>query len=224
MNTIKMECRKTIYSYPEYYWIIDGKPIVEYLDEMVKSGLCPQMEPFGSVLGLLPAWTGELLYAAENHFVWEMIDSPETLNVPILVCEDDCDLSCIVILARIKKNQKTVGWEKLGFLSHENEDFDLEKRSGIMCLEAYTDEDWEKYGDNIACERYDSREHWAWVSAHWDEELIRRRRNYTKPYMQKAENVIWFAEPHWCFDRAEYDGVVEAYRGIYQRNLSESKE
>ena len=81
-----------------------------------------------------------------------MVDSPETLNVPILVCEDDCDLSCIVILARIRKTGNLVFWEKLGRLTHENEDFNLEKRSGILCLEAYTDEDWEQYGDNIACE------------------------------------------------------------------------
>ena len=103
----------------------------QYLDEWVRAGGCPDLEPFGSLTGLLPAWTGELIWKADNRFIWEMIDSPETLNVPILVCEDDCDLSCIVIMARIRKTENLVFWEKLGRLTHENEDFNLEKRSGI---------------------------------------------------------------------------------------------
>ena len=57
----------------------------------------------------------------------------------------------------------------------------MEEQSGILCLEAYSDQDWEEYGDNIACEQFDSPEYRKWVSEHWDEELIRRRRNYTKP-------------------------------------------
>ena len=152
LHTIRMDLIRSAYDYKEYYWIIDGKAIVTYLDEWVRAGGCPDLEPFGSLTGLLPAWTGELVWKADNRFIWEMIDSPETLNVPILVCEDDCDLSCIVILARIRKTENLVFWEKLGRLTHENEDFNLEKRSGILCLEAYTDEDWEQYGDNIACE------------------------------------------------------------------------
>ena len=40
----------------------------------------------------------------------------------------------------------------MGYVIHDNEEFEEEKRSGILCLEAYSDEDWEKYGDNIALE------------------------------------------------------------------------
>lgn len=187
LNTIRMDLIRTAYDYKEYYWIIDGKAIVTYLDEWVHAGGCPDLEPFGSLTGLLPAWTGELIWKADNRFIWEMIDSPETLNVPILVCEDDCDLSCIVIMARIRKTENLVFWEKLGRLTHENEDFNLEKRSGILCLEAYTDEDWKQYGDNIACEPCDS-----------------------------AEYRQWIAEPGWCFERAAYDRMVEAFRDVYK--------
>lgn len=216
LHTIRMDLIRTAYDYKEYYWIIDGKAIVTYLDEWVRAGGCPDLEPFGSLTGLLPAWTGELVWKADNRFIWEMIDSPETLNVPILVCEDDCDLSCIVILVRIRKTENLVIWEKLGRLTHENEDFNLEKRSGILCLEAYTDEDWEQYGDNIACEPCDSAEYRQWISSHWDEELIRRRRNYTKPYMQNEAHIQWIAEPGWCFERAAYDRMVEAFRDVYK--------
>ena len=102
MNRIHMELVQTIYDYGEYYWMIDGRPIVRYLNEAVSAGACPRLEVFGSLEGLLPAWTGELVWKAENRFIWEMVDSVEDLNVPVLVCEDDCDLSCIVIMAKIR--------------------------------------------------------------------------------------------------------------------------
>ena len=143
MNTIDVQPVTTLYGYSESYWLIDGKPIVRYLDEYVRDGKCPALERFGSLLGLLPAWSGELEWAAENRFIWEMIDSPGTLNVPILVCEDDCDLSCIVILARIRKTEDFIFWDKIGLLLHENEDFDLEQRAGIANLDSYSEEDWE---------------------------------------------------------------------------------
>lgn len=223
MNKIQAEYTKTAYDYEELYWLIDGKAVVYYLDEAVKSGKCPELGPFGSLQGLLPAWTGELARKAENQFIWELIDDPDTLNVPILVCEDDCDLSCIVILARIHKDEDTVCWEKLGLLCHENEDAKQEQQSGIMNFEAYTEEDWEKYGDNIACEPYGSPEFLQWVSDHWDEELLRRKRSYTKPYMQKDDNMIWITEPRWTFERGEYDRMVETYRKVYADRMESVK-
>lgn len=108
MNRIHMELVQTIYDYGEYYWMIDGRPIVRYLNEAVSAGACPRLEVFGSLEGLLPAWTGELVWKAENRFIWELVDSSEDLNVPVLVCEDDCDLSCIVIMAKIRKEPDTV--------------------------------------------------------------------------------------------------------------------
>lgn len=38
----------------------------------------------------------------------------------LLVCEDDCDFSCIVILVRIRKTADFVYWEKLGLLNHDH--------------------------------------------------------------------------------------------------------
>ena len=67
-----------------------------------------------------------------------------------------------------------------------------------------------------ACEPCDSAEYRQWISSHWDEELIRRRRNYTKPYMQNEAHIQWIAEPGWCFERAAYDRMVEAFRDVYK--------
>ena len=116
MNKIKISYVKTIYNYPEYYWTIDDKLIVEYLDFYIKKGLCPKLESMGTMMGLMNAWTGQLLWKPDNDFIWELIDCKQDINLPILVCEDDCDLSCIVIMVSIHKTDKFVYWDKIRFI------------------------------------------------------------------------------------------------------------
>ncbi len=216
MNEIKVKYIKNCHDYLEYYWVIDKKPIVDYLDEYIADGLCRTLSSFGTMGGLLPAWTGDLEEKSENDFIWELIDSPEQkINLPILVCEDDCDLSCIIILVQLRKTKEYVYWDKIGVLQRDNWDNEKEMRSGILCLEAYTDEDWERYGDNIATEQYNSREYWNWVSENWYEENIRRLRNYMKPYLQTDGNIEWMKTVNWQFDKEEYMNMVEEYRTLY---------
>lgn len=121
------------------------------------------------------------------------------------------DLSCIVIIARIRKENNHVYWDKIGLLKHESEDFNIEKNSGILLIETYTDDDWNNYGDNIALAKVDSKEWRDWISKNWYEELLRRRRNYTKPYMQKDENINWIENVSWCFNEKDYQTCVDWY-------------
>lgn len=214
MNHIEVKSIKTQYDYSEDYCIIDGKPITLYLDEFVRNDTSCSLSDFCSLCGLLPAWSGKLLSQWENDFVWELIDSEEELNVPVLVCEDDCDLSCIVIMVHIRKAGDKVYWDRIGSLNHTNIDAQKERESGILCLEAYTDEDWEKYGDNIATEKYNSPEYWKWVDENPYEEYIRRLRNYTRLYMQKEENIEWIQQLNWVFDVKAYEAVIEYYRKL----------
>ena len=160
MNTLEAKLVKTCYGYDEFYWVIDGHPITAYLEQHRPESL----SAFGSLSGLLPAWSGQLIWQWENDLIWEMVLSEEELNVPILVCEDDCDLSCIVITAHIRKTESMVYWDRIGRLDHSHFDLLKYNQSGILCLETYTDEDWENYGSSIALEPYGSAEYWKWVS------------------------------------------------------------
>lgn len=207
MNHIEVKQIKTCYDYQEHYWVIDGTPITFYLDRHRPDG-------YSSLLGLMPAWNGELLSQWENDFVWEMVDSQEELNVPILVCEDDQDLSCIVIVAHIRKERAVVHWDKIGVLDHSNFVLQEYNKSGILCLEAYTDQDWELYGSNIALEEYGSSDYWKWVGENCYEEQIRRLRNYMKPYMQTETNIEWFLTPRWTFKIDDYRETIEIYRSL----------
>ena len=49
--------------------------------------------------------------------------------------------------------------------------------------------------------------------------MIRRRRNYTKPYMQREENITWICSPLWQFERKEYERMVEDYRKVYEDRM-----
>lgn len=217
MNTITAKYFQTPYHYLELYCVIDHHAIVEYLNDYIKDGLCPQLEIFNNMSGLLPAWSGKLISQIDNKFIWELIDSHEELNVPILVCEDDCDFNCIVIVVHIRKTNQYVYWDKIGLLNQEHRDFHQETLSGILYLESYTDEDWLKYGDNIALENIDSQKFKDWISQNWNEEYIRRLRNYLKPYMQNNDNIIWIKDTHWKFPSKDYQNMVEAYRNLLRR-------
>lgn len=210
-NHINIKKATTIYGHKYFIWDIDGKSLPEYLqswasdfpdDRRVKG-----MAPFSD---LWPAWTKSLDWEGDVRFVWKVIELDKAV-LPLLLCPDDGDFCCIVVVAEAEKTEDFVYWRKVGFVLHDREDFAEEKRSGILKLEAYSDEDWEKYGDNIALEEVNSPAWCQWISENWAEELYRRRMNYTLPYYQAEGNVFWLKETDWAFDRCEYESMVEEY-------------
>ena len=173
-----------------------------------------------SATGLIFAWTGELEFFSDNLFIWELINSNEDiLNIPILVCEEDCNFDCIVIMIKLKKTKDYIYWLNIGVLDNSNYSFIDEALSGILNLESYTDEDWEKYGDNIALCEYDTKEYWDWVSQNWNEESLRRRRNYIKPYMQNENNIKWLKDINWKFDTFNYNNVIKKIKKEFNKNI-----
>lgn len=212
MNKISVESYETPFGYKEYYITIDQKPIYRYIDEYTAAGLCDRLKEYGSALGMYPAWGKDLDWEGDRRFIWELIISDEPMNLPILVCEEDPDFSCIVIIVKVRKDDKHVYWDRIGLLDHKNENFETEKRSGIVCLDKYSEDDWEKYGDNIALAKVNSPEWDKWISENWEEELLRRRRNYTYPYMQNDDNIIWINDLNFVFGRHEYNNCIRFYK------------
>ncbi len=218
MNHIKIQKTITPYGYEEDYWCIDGKILPDYLDEHITESADEYLKDLGSFMGLCPAWSKELDFKGDVHFVWELIRRDNSTILPILLCPDDLDFSCTVIVVEVEKTKDFVYWNRVGYVLHDNEDFEEEKRSGILCLEAYSDGDWEKYGDNIAHENTNNHMWKKWISDNWEEELYRRRMNYTLPYYETEGNVCWFQDLNWCFVRDEYETMV---RGFWERTTLE---
>ena len=213
MNHIEVKSMPTPYDYEEHYWVIDGKSLPEYLEEWVSERPDDPLNRLGTLLGLCPAWLNCLEWEGDVRFVWELI-SMEDAILPLLVCEDDLDFSCIVIVAEVHKEGDYVHWKRIGQVLHDNEDFEEEKQSGILKVDAYTDEDWEMYGDNIALETIHSEAWDNWIGENWSEELFRRRMNYTLPYYATEGNIRWLKDVNWTFHRREYEEVVETYKNL----------
>lgn len=219
MNSIQVQSMQTPYGYEEQHLMIDGVFLPYYVDAYAKASKEGYFRDSTSLLGLYPAWGKDLLHTGEIRFIWKLIGMEEPVVLPVLVCEDDLDLSCLVIVVSVRKDELCVYWDKIGFVSHEDWDLQQELRSGVLHLESYTEEDWEKYGDNIALEQPRSEAWKRWISENWDEELFRRRMNGTLLYYQNEKHIVWLKELGWVFEREDYESCVE----IYRRNLPEEK-
>lgn len=213
MNHIEIKKIQTIHGYEENYWVIDGKTLPEYLSVWTAESEDDYLKAFGSFGGMCPAWNKDMDWAGDVRFVWKLIEMDKTI-LPLLLCEEDPDFSCVVIVVEVEKTDDFIFWNRIGYVLHENEDFEEEKKCGILYTDSYSEEDWKRYGDNIAFANVDSPLWQKWISENWDEELYRRRMNYTLPYYQTEENICWIKETDWVFDRAEYNEMVNLFWNI----------
>lgn len=211
MNHIEIAEISTTYGYQQYVWNIDEIPLSEYLskwsEDFPDNKTIKMMKPFED---LCPAWEKELEWEGDVRFVWKVLEMDSAV-LPLLLCPEDTDFSCIVIVVEVEKTEDFVYWNKIGYVLHENENFDEEKKNGILNTNAYTDEDWQRYGDNIAWEEVNSPKWRRWISEHWAEELYRRRMNYTLPYYRTEGNIFWLQTVDWVFDRDKYEQMIDEY-------------
>jgi len=207
MNHIEMKKVKKSENWSDYEWFIDGMRLSWYLHDNKVTELPDNVEPFDD---LCPAWTKKLDCFGDVRFVWNLLEQEKAV-LPIYVCPEDLDFSCIVVVVEVEKTRNFVYWNRIGFVQEVNYDFSIEKEMGILDTASYTEEDWEKYGDNIALAEVDSNEWCQWISENWDEELFRRRMNYTRPAYEDHKNIIWFANPYWMFDRNRYEDMIAEY-------------
>jgi len=202
---IKDQCLSTGVKIKSFF--IDDRPLYEYINEWTaeKKDLLQSISPTDD---LAICWTENYDYEGNAKFMRFVLDQNNAIT-PILSCPDDLDFSCVVIVADVIRQNDKVIWRRIGKVNHAAESFEQEKRSGILCVEAYTEEDRIRYGNNIALAKVDSPQWCEWVSENWAEELYRRRINYTFPYYQKEENIEWFATCNFEFDKQAYDSLVE---------------
>jgi len=208
MNTIDIRIINKDSNWKELEWFIDDIRLSEHLCNKKIIELSEKEESFDD---LCPAWTKELDYSGDVKFVWYLIGLEKAI-LPIYMCPDDLDFSCTVVVVEVEKTNNSVHWKRAGYVVEPDYDFQIEKKCGILFTEAYTEEDWDKYGDNIALAECGSDEWHQWIAENWEEELFRRRINYTYANYQKEGNILWFADLNFEFDRVEYDAMVKKYQ------------
>jgi hypothetical protein len=209
MNTIEIRKLTTSQNSENDCFVIDGIPLHEYFTKWNKElDLGEIQKSLASADDLAVTWRASFDNDGDARFMRWLLEI-EKLNLPILSCPDDLDFSCVVIVAEVEKTEDQVFWKRIGMVNHSIEKLEEAKEHGIVFVDTYTDEDWEKYSD-AAFMQVDSYEWREWISTHWSEELFRRRINYTYPCYQDDRNIDWIYDCNWCFDRKLYDALVSA--------------
>lgn len=202
MNTILLKKISTEYSNEHLGIFINNILLDKYLYDITNEKLFK---------GLISAWYNELYNKNEENYIKKILqlETVEGLNIPILLCPDDLDFSCTIIVAKIKYQENTVVWEKVGKVNHNKNNSDKWKESGIKNIDTWTNEDWLKFGDkfdvtNLLDDQWDK-----WIAENWNEEEERRIKNYTHSYFNNDENISWFNSiPKLTFDKKEFQRVI----------------
>lgn len=125
MNKIEGILDKSDY---EGYWDfinyrIDGHWLDEKLDELY---------PDNMFKGLIPTLVYWIEREDEKKIVWKRIlpNENETTICPILMCPDDNDFSCILIVAEIKNCGNLIQWKKIGI--DKTNEWEAEKVGSIV--------------------------------------------------------------------------------------------
>ena len=87
--------------------VVDGKPLDELLDTWW---------PGQSLAGLIPALVTGLPNPEEEALIWSRALPPADARsvAPILLCPDDLDFSCTVVVAEVTTDASSVTWSRVG--------------------------------------------------------------------------------------------------------------
>jgi len=202
----KIQARK-ISSFNQEIWsiFIDGQTLGDVLsaatnDSMYKNLWC--------------AWLleeNQNVWEQEGNYIWKLIKDKQNCNLPILLCADDMDFWCTVVVAQVRFYNKVVVWEKIGVVTGE---FDVKKwrESGIRNIATWSETDWSLYGETLSGLNADDKAWEQWWSAHWLDEERRRLWNYVHPYFNDDKNINWLRSERLSFPVDEYDNCIAAFQ------------
>lgn len=108
MNSIKAELTTTEY--------VNGEHLMIFVDDIrLDKWLASKLDD-KNYIGLIPAWLGWLLNPKEQKYVWvtTKLCKTKTTIVPILICPDDLDFSCTVVVCEVKYADTSVQWARVG--------------------------------------------------------------------------------------------------------------
>lgn len=107
----KIEGIEDISDYEGYWNYVNYKIDGYWLDEKLE-----ELYPGNMYKGLVPTLLDSMYREDEKAVVWKRIlpDEFETTVCPILMCPDDNDFSCTIIVAEVKNLGETIQWNRIG--------------------------------------------------------------------------------------------------------------
>ncbi|MDR3296145.1 MAG: hypothetical protein LBT26_10010 [Clostridiales Family XIII bacterium] len=185
---------------------IDECPLGEYLSKNGDS----------SYEDLWCAWLlpGDGQDGQDGQYIWTLLNEKRNCNLPVLLCPDDMDFWCTIIVAQVRFYEDTVVWERIGLVK-EAIDVKQWRESGIQNIEKWSKSDREMYGDILQGAGADDKIWEKWWSEHWADEETRRLWNYFHVYFNNDENIQWLDCERLVFRTNDYDTCVSAFPGSY---------
>ncbi|QIK69130.1 hypothetical protein G7062_02010 [Erysipelothrix sp. HDW6C] len=177
---------------------IDGEPLNIHLSKQTSDK---------SLAQLWSAWEG-LNNVNEQAYIKQLLCYQIDGIVPILICPDDMDLSCITIVADVKSTNNTVYWKRVGVLKAKNWSNQKWVSSGIRNTTRWSNEQFQSL-DYLRLLDKENPEWDQWICANWPYEESMRLWNYHFVYMNNQENIEWYDVPSFEFNRLSYRQCVE---------------
>ncbi|MDE5763668.1 MAG: hypothetical protein K2I00_01710 [Ruminococcus sp.] len=157
-------------------------------------------------------WLVPSLYnenSGECRYMKELVSRKMNCNFPLLICDCNCDFSCVIAVVKVKYCDDCVEWKKIGIVIKKDRGnsrtfFEDYRNSGIRRVEDWTDDDWQKYGNDAYDLIQDEYFFHDWCAKNWQEELYRRCWGYYHKYFNNDENIDWIKTLDLKFDLNEY--------------------
>lgn len=148
----------------------------------------------------------------DKRYIWHLIDNKINCNFPILLCGDDMDFTCTIVVVKVEYQQDYVIWKSFGSVDKSNYSYVDYYNSGIKDIDSWSAEDWEKYQDIVYDLLYDNYFFSDWTDKHCQEELYRRNCNYIHKYLNNDDNIHWFGNLNFKFDINQYFDCLNSIR------------
>lgn len=147
----------------------------------------------------------------ELQYISELIEKKISCNFPLLICGDDLDFSCTIVVVKVEYSENTVIWKKFGTVKKDLNYWENYRNSGIREVENWSDDDWEKYGSiayDLLCDENFFDE---WCSENWGEEVYRRAWGYYHKHFNNDDNIDWISKINFEFKLNNYCSCFEEY-------------
>lgn len=117
MDKIEVKNNKSIYEVYDNEFLdiyINDQPLHFYLDNKL---------PGNKILGLVPPFDGWLIDKEDENILWDRLipEEGKTTILPILICPDDRDYVCTVVVTKVIFGQETVYWQHFGMDNSETQ-------------------------------------------------------------------------------------------------------
>lgn len=142
--------------------------------------------------------------SAQKRYIHELVNKKISCNFPVLVCGDDLDFSCEVVVIKTEWTENSVIWTKFGTVRKDPDFSEKYVNSGIRKIENWTESDWKKYNLIAYDLIYDENFFNEWRDNNYYEESYRRVLNYYHGYFNDDNNIDWIGEVNFRFAAEDY--------------------